>query len=185
MSLEIINARLDLVSHFRNYAVLRGKIIGLLKRSHDSQRLVQKFSMGRGDADDLISLLRTIEATSEISNALIQRTDTLRASNETKRSNFDFPKSLLKLSRRLSLEGPGALAHRIVEALDEEGLTRSTRIEEYENANMVSLAQKIVLDEGSADEQDALPKTLKSKVANRASNEQDIEDEEVWIMRKG
>ena len=70
MSLQVINARLDVVTLLLRYRALREEIMSLLRRSYDSQRLVQKFSLGRGDADDLISLLRTIEATSAIASLL-------------------------------------------------------------------------------------------------------------------
>lgn len=184
MSLEIINARLDLVSQFRDNIELREKIINLLKRSYDSQRLVQKFSMGRGDADDLVGLLRTIESTNEIASILLQYTTALKATEGISGTDINSSTSLLKLCRRLSLEGPSALALCIVNAIDEEGLSRSNRMEEHENADIVSLAQKVVLDEASADEQAALPKIAKSKAANRPVNEQDADHDEVWIMRK-
>lgn len=184
MSLEIINARLDLVSQFREDVALREKITNLLKRSFDSQRLVQKFSMGRGDADDLISLLKTIEATNEIASILAIYTTTSKAIEGASSTNIDSSISLLKLTRRLSLEGPRILARHIADAIDEEGLTQSNRMEEHSNADIVSLAQKVLLDEGSVDEQDALPKIAKSKATNRISSDQDLDHDEVWIMRK-
>lgn len=187
MALPIINARLDLVSRFRHDQSLRESIISLLSRTFDSQRLVQKFSLGRGDPDDLISLLRTIEATNEISNALLGK-DTcsseivLKAGIETNPEN---PEPFQNLSRRLSLDGPKALASRIAAAIDEDGLIQSHRLEESNSADIISLAQDILLEEGSLDDKKAMSTILRNKPVEKKTLEQHTEEQETWIMRKG
>ncbi|KAF3223507.1 DNA mismatch repair ATPase msh1 [Orbilia oligospora] len=65
-SVKIINDRLNLVEHFIASPKLLEDIRYKLKLTHDSQRLVQKMSLGRGDADDLVSLARTIIQTQDI-----------------------------------------------------------------------------------------------------------------------
>ena len=60
--MQVINERLDLVSIFIEDSELRENVTQLLKRSYDAQRLVQKFTLGRGDPDDLVCLSRAIEA---------------------------------------------------------------------------------------------------------------------------
>ncbi|KMU75125.1 DNA mismatch repair protein mutS [Coccidioides immitis RMSCC 3703] len=55
-SLPVINERLDLVSEFIEDIELEESITSLLKRSYDAQRLVQKFSLGRADADDIYAI---------------------------------------------------------------------------------------------------------------------------------
>src|SRR5437763_6937566 len=69
-SLKTINDRLNLVEHLIHSPNLLNDIQYQLRRSYDSQRLVQKMCMGRGDADDLLALARTIEATKDISKLL-------------------------------------------------------------------------------------------------------------------
>ena len=65
-SIREINRRLDLVDTFLDDPNLFTDIIYHLRQTHDSQRLVQRFSLGRGDSDDLLSLARTIRETEKI-----------------------------------------------------------------------------------------------------------------------
>lgn len=183
MSLHVINSRLNLVSQFCTDQALREKITLLLSRSYDSQRLVQKFSMGRGDADDLVSLLRTIEATKEIASILKKRIFASSADTELVVPDSAASQPLQNLSDRLSLEGPNALALSIAAAIDEDGLMQSHRIEENASAEMVSLAQGILRHEGSMEDKDAMSRVIRTKTANKKSAEQESEEEDTWIMR--
>ena len=109
MSLDIINQRLDLVEGLKQKVALRESLVGLLRRTFDTWRLVQKFSIGRGDADDLLELSKTIQITQEVAQLLEHETSS--------GATFD------ALIRCLSLDGPRRLAKRISEAIDEEGLS--------------------------------------------------------------
>ena len=60
MSLSTINGRLDLVEEMLEYPQLRQDVMTLLRRTFDTLRLVTKFTLGRGDADDLVELSKTI-----------------------------------------------------------------------------------------------------------------------------
>lgn len=184
MSLNVINNRLDLVSRFRYDHSLRERITNLLCRTHDSQRLVQKFSMGRGDAEDLISLLRTIEATKEIARILEEQTSIPDTPGNPSAGHLNVYQSLSKLSHRLSLAGPDALALRIFAAIDEEGLMESYRVNETESAGMISLAQGVLINEGSVDDQEALSGIIQSKTVRKKSAEQDPVEHQIWVMRK-
>lgn len=159
--------------------------MSLLSRTFDSQRLVQKFSLGRGDADDLISLLRTIEATNEIANVLGKVTYSseldMKAEIETTPQNLE---AFQNLSRRLALDGPKVLASRIAAAIDEDGLIQSHRLQENNSADMVSLAQDILLEEGSLDDKKAMSAVLRNKPVEKRTLEQQTEEQETWIMRK-
>lgn len=183
MSLQIINARLDLVSEFYHDQALRENITSLLGRTYDSQRLVQRFSMGRGEVDDLISLLRTIEATNELASTLEKRTSTLKPDSEAVDTGTLTAEPLQNLSSRLSLDGPTALAHRIADAIDEDGLIQSQRFEENSGEEIVALARGVLLDEGSVDDKEAMSRIMSTKTASKKSTEQDFE-EETWTMRK-
>lgn len=171
------------MSEFCHDQAQREKITSFLRRTYDSQRLVQKFSMGRGDADDLISLLRTIEATNELANTLEEHISTSKPDAETVENSMVTAPPLQTLSSRLSLDGPNALARRITAAIDEDGLIQSHRFEENSSAEMVSLAQGILLDEGSVDDKEAMSRIMSTKTASKKSMEQESE-EETWIMRK-
>lgn len=184
MSLPVINARLDLVTQLRHDRAFREDITNLLRRTYDSQRLVQKFSMGRGDADDLMSLLRTIEATNGIASTLENRLSPSSTQPALDENDRNARRSLQALSSRLSLDGPNALAALINASVDEDGLMESHRIEETENADIVSLAQDVLQNEGSAEDQAAMSKVSKTKVKQKASTEQDPEERDTWILRR-
>ena len=185
MSLEVINGRLDLVSQLVEDRILRGEIVNFLRRSHDSQRLVQKFSLGRGDADDLMSLLRTINATAGLVGVLqehIHSMDVVVDAGEDRQQGSW--QSIRNLISRVSLDGPNALAALITSSIDEESLMESHRIEENANTDIVALAQGILQNEGSMEDQAAMPQIAKSKLKQKATNEQDPEEQDTWILRR-
>lgn len=183
MSLQIINTRLDLVSQLLQDSTFSEDINKFLRRSYDSQRLVQKFSMGRGDADDLVSLLRTIEATNGIASTLQKRiehpdVDPTSANDEQKAR-----RSLHGLSQRLTLDGPNSLAALITASIDEDGLTESHRVQENGQVDIVAMAQDVLHTEGSAEDQAAMSRLSRSKVKQKVSIEPDPEEHDPWILR--
>ena len=180
-SLNNINRRLDLVENFLKNTPLREDIVNLLRRTFDSQRLVQKFSLGRGDADDLISLLRTIAATEHIRKVL-QEAIPDGFDHDAALSNLE--NSVSMLLQKLSLEGPKALAARISEAIDEDGLMESHRNEQLESAGIVSMAQGILSEEGDTEDLEALSQVIRSKPVAKGLRQQSTEEDNVWIMRR-
>ncbi|KAJ5591810.1 uncharacterized protein N7459_002179 [Penicillium hispanicum] len=178
-SLRVINERLDLVSVFIESDDLRDSVLQLLKRSYDSQRLVQKFAMGKGDPDDLICLSRAIEASKEIRQVLA---DHERLKAPTKSS--DTKLSLASMISRLNLDGPTSLSDRILVAIDEEGLLQQQRIEDSRAAEAASLAREVTMNEGTS-EFEAMPKKVRSKGSERAASpENEYGQIETWIMRR-
>ncbi|KAJ4417393.1 hypothetical protein N0V85_001873 [Neurospora sp. IMI 360204] len=196
-SLSVINTRLDLITRFIENPDLSDAVTVLLRRSHDTQRLVQKFALNRGDADDLLRLASTIKATEDIVNHLKSTISSDNPDNDC----------LTKLIDRISLEQPLKLAKRIWDAIDEEGLVQQHQLEDSETSEMLALAQEIVKDEGTEEDGRALlPKgaTAKSNRAraeltqNQNQKEKDMskdnnkkmslrtyygEDNQVWIMK--
>ncbi|CAG8908805.1 unnamed protein product [Penicillium egyptiacum] len=179
-SLQVINERLDLVSVFIEHVELRDRVIQLLKRSHDSQRLVQKFAFGKGDPDDLICLSRAIEASNEVRQVLLDH-NRLSVSSSTS----DLNHSLTILISRLFLDGPIALADQILAAIDEEGLLQKQRIEDSTAAEAASLAEKVTMDEATSGELEALPKKIRAKKGERTVvADTDSGPLDTWIMRR-
>ncbi|PWY72449.1 DNA mismatch repair protein Msh1 [Aspergillus sclerotioniger CBS 115572] len=175
-SISVIDERLDLVSVFIEDHELHDSVTQFLKRSYDAQRLVQKFTLGRGDPDDLICLSRAIEASKEIKRVLSSRRHA--ASSQTERS-------LAAMVDRIHMDGPTVLADKILAAIDEEGLLQKQRIEDDTAAEAAMLAQKVTLNEGIAEDMAALPKKVKTKSSDRAAaatDEGTIVD--TWIMRR-
>ncbi|KAL1879470.1 MutS protein 1 [Paecilomyces lecythidis] len=184
-SIDEINERLDLVAQFVKDEVLRDDIVQLLKRSYDAQRLVQKFSLGRGDPDDLICLARAIQASQEIRRVLSSRrtspSDQRHANSTIKES-----KCLDIMINRLYLDGPTALADKIIEAIDEEGLMQKQRIEDSSAADTAQLAHEVMINEGLPQEMDSMPKKIRSKDTSKTGvpAEPDSADYDTWIMRR-
>ncbi|KAL4913825.1 muts domain V-domain-containing protein [Aspergillus aurantiobrunneus] len=179
-SLSVINERLDLVSVFIEDQELRNGLVQLLKRSYDAQRLVQKFTLGRGDPDDLICLSRAIEASKEVKRLLSAKE---RDEPSNARSSDASQKSLQSMIGRLYLDELTVLADRIQSAIDEEGLLQRQRIEDDTAAEAASLAQEVTLNEGVPDDLESLPKKVRAK-----NNGRSVEDEpstiDTWIMRR-
>ena len=185
MSLSVINDRLNLVSELLENHAFREDIVSLLSRTYDSQRLAQKFSLGRGDADDLISLVKTINATDVLANSLKKQMERSDKSPDASRGNHQGSQQSMKnLTNRLSLGGPNELAALITSSIDENGLIESHRIEESENANIVTIAQEVLQNEGSSEDQAAMSRISKSKTKQKTVPEQEPEEEDTWILRR-
>jgi DNA mismatch repair ATPase MutS len=175
-SLPEINKRLDLVQTFLDDAQVREEIVQLLGRSYDVQRLVQKFSLNKGDADDMICLARAIDASQNIGNILRL---SLRDDNDSDRKET---LAVTWLLNRLDLDGPSQLAQRISTAIDEEALSQKHRLEEDEAAAVAALAQEVITSAALPDEVDSMPKKLRSQAKLVDPEDQDQEAGEPWIM---
>ncbi|KAL3418974.1 DNA mismatch repair protein [Phlyctema vagabunda] len=167
-SLAIINSRLDLVTYMLEAESLREQVIILLRRSHDSHRLLQRFAFGRGDPDDLIALASTIHATQELLAVLML--------NPTQEN------CIRDCVARIHIQGPKALADRIRDAIDEEGVVQQHRIEESQAGEIQTLAQDIIQLEGSSDD---LSMLARSSTKKRPSSirEHHTDNGEAWIMK--
>ncbi|KAG9246594.1 muts domain V [Calycina marina] len=160
-SLDVINSRLDIVTHMLNNELLLDRVKVLLKRSHDSHRLLQKFAFGRGDADDLLALASTVFAAQDLVMTLIQdstKQDCVRA-----------------MVNRIQLDGPSILAARIKEAIDEEGIEHQHDIEEFEADEMKALTASILTSSNTT------AKTKKKKPTGLREAYND--DSDAWIMK--
>ncbi|KAN0122217.1 MutS domain V domain containing protein [Hyaloscypha variabilis] len=167
---DVINSRLDLVAFMLVDELLRERVMILLRRCHDSHRLLQKFAFGRGDADDLLALKSTVYATQELVATLEQDSE-----GET---------CIHAMIARINLDGPNALAQRIKDAVDEEGLVQQHRLEDGEAGEMQALAQAVVSSEGSIEDTNILPKGARKKKPT-GLREYYSDDSDVWIMKSG
>ncbi|KAM5362578.1 hypothetical protein ACJZ2D_012490 [Fusarium nematophilum] len=172
-SLDVITGRQDLVARFIADGDLRDSVILLLRRSYDSQRLVQKFTLGRGDADDLLGLANTIYATREIVE-LLDHASALPSDDSN-------TKCLSSLASRISLVEPLKLARRIKGAIDEEGIIQQHEAQDSEASQMMALAEDVVSSEGSQDDAAALPKGRRKRPASL--REYYADDNEAWVMK--
>ncbi|KFY36631.1 hypothetical protein V495_07712 [Pseudogymnoascus sp. VKM F-4514 (FW-929)] len=176
-SLEVINDRLDIVGHILGDTALRERLMTLLRRCHDSQRLVQKFALGRGNADDLLALSTTISATQELALTIRESLHGGKAFSESLP-----PDSLSRLVSRIQLDGPLALASKIKNAIDEEGVVHQHQIEDEEAGTLMEMAEQIATTEGSMDDIAAVKKG-RGKKSTTSIREHYGEDSQVWIMK--
>ncbi|KAI1105212.1 muts domain V-domain-containing protein [Jackrogersella minutella] len=191
-SLETIKARQDLVEYFIQHPDLCDQIVMLLRRSHDSQRLVQKFALGRGDPDDLISLANTIGATQDIVTLLeaakeqdgnTPEPDT-PSSNEEQDTSGSGTSCFAPLLSRIKLEEPASLADRIKNSIDEEGLVQQHRNEDNEASQLMTLAEGVVASEGGQGDASILPKsTKKKKQATSIRDHYSGDDDTAFVMK--
>ncbi|KAK4165683.1 muts protein 1 [Cladorrhinum sp. PSN259] len=201
-SLEVINFRQELVARFIQDDDLGQAICTLLRRSYDSQRLVQKFALNRGDADDLLRLANTIKATEDIVTLLEASvaSRTVEPAGAKKKPRGAAQKEAVKdcleeLIERINLKQPLKLARAIRDAIDEEGLVQQHQLEDSEAGEMIALAQEIVKAEGTDEDGSIIPKKAaplanpkgKKLTAAGGTSWRDVygEDNEVWIMKPG
>jgi DNA mismatch repair ATPase MutS len=163
LSIPIINQRLDLVELIAKEDVLRERLVTLLKKTFDAPRLVQKFTFGRGDADDLMELANTIKITSDIDKTLVAF---LRPEGKDATEMYEDTKlreSLSLLRDRFVLEEPKKLAERISSSIDEEGVSEYHKLENREAEELTGLAQNVLSEEASEQELMPPPKRLRSR----------------------
>jgi DNA mismatch repair ATPase MutS len=189
MSLATVNDRLDLVEEMIQYPQLRQDIIALLERTYDSLRLVTKFTYGRGDADDLMELSKTITTTSDIIDILREHAtsrkaipvDPAKGPLESRRKEC-----IAALERRFSLDSPLELAQRIQDAIDEDGLSEHHRLEDEQASEMSELAQDVLGREAGEEDLKAIPKRIQPKPHMIAGSFKSATDgrEDVYIMKR-
>ncbi|KAI9884692.1 MAG: DNA mismatch repair ATPase msh1 [Watsoniomyces obsoletus] len=184
MSLPVINGRLDLAEYILGDPELREPLVGLLRKTSDSKRIIQRFSLGRGDSDDLIALCKTIQITHEISTRLDAHQHALRGHENSVRQPTE-QSCIDTLLGRLRLDGPLQLAERIASAIDEEGVNQLHRFEEAETAAVVSLAQ-IVESEAAGEDEEGVETKTRSRKAKKteAIKPLDPDFQDVWVMKK-
>ena len=135
--------------------------------------------MGKGDPDDLICLSRAIEASQGVKQVLSDH-ERLLASGTSGSGG----KSLVSMISRLYLEGPVALANKILAAIDEEGVLQQQRIQDGTAAEAALLAQEVTINEGTSNDLQSLPKKVRSKSGDKVISDSEAGELETWIMRR-
>ena len=173
-SINEINNRLDLVAFFLDLNELRDDIVQRLRRTYDVQRVVQKFTLNKGDADDMLSLAKDIEETSTVYQML---------SSASSAASDDSSGQLASLLQRISLEQPLRLAEHITESIDEEGLMQAHRQEDEEAAEVAASAIDVAQSEG-VDTSEYVGKSarVKARVAENRFSDNDML--ETWVMKR-
>ncbi|KAF2808597.1 DNA mismatch repair protein MutS [Mytilinidion resinicola] len=189
MSLPVINDRLDLVEEMLEYPQLQQDLVIQLRRTFDTLRLVQKFSFGRGDADDLVELSKTIFRTTDIANLVAEHSSSRNAiSLDAEATEADTRRRgcLSSLSNRFDLVSPMKLASRILEAIDEDGLSERHRLEDDEKSAIAEMAQDVLGQEAGEEDLKQMPKKIRPKSNAIAPSFKSATDgrDDIWIMRR-
>jgi DNA mismatch repair ATPase MutS len=189
MSLSTINDRLDLVEELIDYPQLRQDVMSLLGHTFDSLRLVTKFTYGRGDADDLMELSKTIDTTFELFNAIREHTisrnaipiNTDAGTSETRRRQC-----MSALERRFDLKGVLELSRRVQDAIDEDALSEYHRAEDEQAEEMSELAQDTLGREAGEEDLKNMPKRIQPKPHTITGSFKSATDgrDDIWIMKR-
>ena len=180
MSPLIINRRLDLVEEMLRYDALKEDVTALLRQTSDTLRLLQRFSINKGDADDLLGLAKTIAVMNQVSTAL----DRHLVERQAAGADMTFLKENLA---RLELESPVKVARAILDAVDEEGLSRQHTMEVEKRAESEGMAEEVEVADATGEKPPKLAvRASRSKASSvaAASAAGDIGDEDIWIMRR-
>jgi DNA mismatch repair ATPase MutS len=180
LSLAVINNRLDLVEELRDRDGIREDIQGLLRRTYDTSRLLQRFCIGKGDADDMLGLAKTIAVVQQISDLVhIESAATKPGQAEAQILKTSFLENLFE---RLDLTGPTKVAKSILSTIDEEGLSRKHQAEIEQATESGTMAEEVMNADAAGTKPPKLGKRASKQstaTAAPSSSEQDI-----WIMRK-
>jgi DNA mismatch repair ATPase MutS len=180
LSLAVINNRLDLVQELRDRDGIREDIQGLLRRTYDTSRLLQRFCIGKGDADDMLGLAKTIAVVQQISDLVhIESAATKPGQAEAQILETSFLENLFE---RLDLTGPTKVAKTILSAIDEEGLSRKHQAEIEQATESGTMAEQVMNADAAG--------TKPPKLGKRASKQSAAtvtpgnSEPDIWIMRK-
>jgi DNA mismatch repair ATPase MutS len=179
-SIAEINERLDLVTELLHHPDLREDVVMLLKATFDSWRLLQKLSFGRGDADDLIGVARTIQLTVQIHERLDQHVGFL---NDEKAETLSAQSSFQSLLRRLAIDEPSAFAEKILSSIDEEILSEQHRLEDESAAAVVDLAESVLSEAGETEPLKGVPRSVRGAQGNEPASKDKDSTQDLWIMR--
>ncbi|KAK1140956.1 MutS protein 1 [Aspergillus melleus] len=131
------------------------------------------------------SLLHAVRRTSTKSGARLLRGRLTSPSTSLEGHTSPYASSLVAMINRLHLDGPSALADRILAAIDEEGLQQKQRIDDDTAAEAATLAQEVATNEGVPSDLEALPKKVRAKNSDRSNAATDEHsDVESWVMRR-
>jgi DNA mismatch repair ATPase MutS len=190
LSLSVINSRLDLVQELLYQEALREHVRAVLRKTSDTLRLLQRFTINKGDADDMLSLAGTITQMQQISNVLH---DHIVANQD--RELGELPEEPLKaplteltclwdVLGRFDLIGPLKVAKAIQSTIDEVSLSQQHAVEDEQALASEEMADEVI----AADASDLKPPSLArraAKAASRASSSDSSQGEQdIWTIRK-
>jgi DNA mismatch repair ATPase MutS len=180
LSLAVINNRLDLVQELRDRDGVRENIQALLRRTYDTSRLLQRFCIGKGDADDMLGLAKTIAVVQQISDLVHTEDATVKPSQA--RTQIRETSCLESLFERLDLTGPTKVAKSILSTIDEDGLSRKHQAEIEQATESETMAEAVMNADAAGNEPPQLARRAAKQTA--ATSAPSNGEQDIWIMRK-
>nr|POF20014.1 muts protein like 1 [Quercus suber] len=183
MSIGVINSRLDLVQILLEQDTLREDIIALLRQTSDIFRLLQRFSISKGDADDLLGLARTIDVMAQVSRLLehniVTHQDRITNSDDsTHNADYGF---LLRMLDRFDLDNPTKTARAIQVAIDEEGLSRKHTAEDESRREAEDMVEAVITADSAGVKG---PKLAQRASKSKVASSENAGTDDIWIMRR-
>lgn len=122
-SLSEVNSRLSLVAFFQQNPFLRDEVVGRLQKLDDEARLLQKLSIGRPTAEDLLIMAKAIQIQAEIKTVLVKGLEDLKGVGTALPADTEVLRRIVG-----ELQPHEGLAERIEDAIDIKALeARQTR----------------------------------------------------------
>lgn len=189
-SLTVINNRLDIVQEMVKHDAFHEDITALLRRTSDTYRLLQKFSIGRGDADDLLSLARTVDLMQHVAQIVHEHIIAHQDSPsvelaidaggiEPDQTEYTF---LWDVLGRLDLIEPLKVSKNIQNAIDEEGLNQRHLAEEAATAETEQMVEEVKAADAAGEK---VPKLSRRKAVQQSAQSSTFTRmDDIWIMRR-
>ena len=181
MSLSVINNRLDLLQEMLHHDALREDVVALLRQTSDTLRLLQRFTIGKGDADDLLGLARTIKIMGQMSEILHEHIIAVQDRSDSSEVELGF---LWDILDRIDLQGPAKVAKAILEAIDEEGLNRQHTAELENREASEDMADEVVNADAAGKKGPRLARRASKSKTPSPTPVNDTSTEDIWIMRR-
>lgn len=191
LSLPIINDRLDLVQELRYQDTIRESVQNLLHSTFDTFRLLQRFSIGKGDADDMLGLAKTIAVMQQTSDLLHDHILSSQASEmpdqmveQTASGPLTELTCFWNLLQRFDLIGPVKVANSIMATIDEEGLSRKHQAEVEQSTESEEMAEEVESADAAGKEPPKLARRASKQAATASNQNPSNGEQDIWIMRK-
>lgn len=191
LSLQTINDRLDLVQELCYREALKEHIQAVLRKTFDTFRLLQRFSVGKGDADDMLGLARTISVMQQTTELLEEHNktgkdpkDTDTPSDDTGSCSANELACISKLLGRFDLTGPTKVAKSIQNTIDEEGLSRKHQAEIEQSENTELMAEEVATADAAGEAAPKLARKASKKAVPGTETAVGNGEPDIWTMRK-
>lgn len=177
MSVFEINRRLDLVSSLVHDQELAEEVEKKLRPTSDIQRLLQRFSIAKGDADDLLAIAKTIDLVNDLKIFTLEHLTKSRRKHARNGPHKSYATTMRLTMSSLDLKQLLLVKDAIKSAIDETSLNAQHLHEAEDSAGLATFAEEVEAADGKVKSK-LKSQALKRKSASETANESD----EIWIM---